>query len=512
MHSIISSTSCTIRHPFTALHQFKCDHYHSPIHRIFAQKPQSNPSKPEFETTFSILTSLIAPDSLLHASITPLGRGLVAAADLTAGQPLLNVDWPNIICITDEPLKTQDTFTRRILKDSQQLHGQLPPALLSLILRPDIYWSSRLAAYLLYISKRSSSAIWNMYTQLLPKETEMTCLMNYSPESAIDLFQLPVYINSVTEEHEALLSLHNELFSKGSRYPEYHSLHLASSLQDTVWAMNMVTSRCFSESIDHGEVVSLMVPCVDFANHSSAPNAEYKYNRDIDTFQLVALKKIEQGEEVCISYGCVNKPNVELMRNYGFVMVGNLNDRVDFRSTSLAHSNQNMKDTATITSNTGRADPSLNAERLMAFLGIEGRANPQTHAFELTGRSSPDVLLAMEGVEGVAARRRVTTLMSLGAGFLRNIPSGNKRKNEFLSEEESKWEKASARELIHRCDMQLASLPTTIEEDEELLSGLNVSKEPTMARLQAAVYARMEEKKVIVAARNVLQEYAMSLH
>lgn len=37
-------------------------------------------------------------------------------------------------------------------------------------------------------------------------------------------------------------------------------------------------------------------------------------------------------EEVCISYGCQNKNNEELMRDYGMVLPANPNDRIPFSS------------------------------------------------------------------------------------------------------------------------------------------------------------------------------------
>jgi hypothetical protein len=42
------------------------------------------------------------------------------------------------------------------------------------------------------------------------------------------------------------------------------------------------------------------------------------------------VQGIAAGEEACISYGCVRKSNEQLMKDYGFVMPGNLNDRVPF--------------------------------------------------------------------------------------------------------------------------------------------------------------------------------------
>ena len=39
-----------------------------------------------------------------------------------------------------------------------------------------------------------------------------------------------------------------------------------------------------------GEVVSMVVPCADMANHLNDPNAAYVYNPRTDCFELVSLR------------------------------------------------------------------------------------------------------------------------------------------------------------------------------------------------------------------------------
>ena len=45
---------------------------------------------------------------------------------------------------------------------------------------------------------------------------------------------------------------------------------------------------------------------------------------------LPATQDIPSGAEACISCGCTHKSSEQLMRDYGFVLPGNLNDRVPF--------------------------------------------------------------------------------------------------------------------------------------------------------------------------------------
>lgn len=140
--------------------------------RLFSTKSSVNITHTDqMINLHSKLSSFVCPDSLLEADYTPLGRGLVARSPVAAGTPLLSVAWPNILAVTDEIDKNGNEFSSRVLEDGQLLHGPLPPPLIDFLNRPDVTWSSRLAAWLLWIKKNYSSGsagMWSLYTQLLP--------------------------------------------------------------------------------------------------------------------------------------------------------------------------------------------------------------------------------------------------------------------------------------------------------------------------------------------------------
>jgi hypothetical protein len=280
----------------------------------------------------------------------------------------------------------------------------------------------------------------------------------------------------------------------------------------------MVNSRCFSETIGK-EVVTLMVPAADFANHSPAPNAEYRYNTEQDAFQLVSLTEIPQGQEVCISYGCIHKSNPEMLRDCGFFVQGNLCDRIDFSSApqqvggSSGGEGSNSSSSSSSKTSSSPPQPSVNATRFMAVMGMEGgvKPGPRGGQFELSGAWSSSTLLAAEGEKGIADRRKVVTLLSLGGGNLRSIPKGSVAEAMAvlqMSEEEVQWERKSVAELEKRCVEQLNAMPTTIQTDEELLKqGL----EKLGLRKWAAVAARLESKRKLEAAALHLRTYAATL-
>ena len=80
--------------------------------------------------------------------------------------------------------------------------------------------------------------------------------------------------------------------------------------------------------------LSLMVPHADLANHAFQANAVYALRTSQSTFELRSCTPIAADQPICINYGA-DKTNAELMRDYGFVVPGNPNDRLDCTCTSL---------------------------------------------------------------------------------------------------------------------------------------------------------------------------------
>jgi hypothetical protein len=58
----------------------------------------------------------------------------------------------------------------------------------------------------------------------------------------------------------------------------------------------------------------------------------YMLSADEGVFRLVATREIAPGDEVCISYlgATPTKSNADLLKDHGFVVPGNPNDRIPF--------------------------------------------------------------------------------------------------------------------------------------------------------------------------------------
>ena len=78
--------------------------------------------------------------------------------------------------------------------------------------------------------------------------------------------------------------------------------------------------------------LALMVPTADLANHSFHQNATYGLRASQGLFELKSCQPVQNERPICISYG--DNTNAELMRDYGFFVPGNPNDRLDFKLAS----------------------------------------------------------------------------------------------------------------------------------------------------------------------------------
>lgn len=81
--------------------------------------------------------------------------------------------------------------------------------------------------------------------------------------------------------------MHASLFSSSTG--ELKALNLAPDVSDTLWAASLVNSRCFSDAAGR-ELLSLMVPLADMANHSNEPNAGYRLDPGTGTFSVTSTK------------------------------------------------------------------------------------------------------------------------------------------------------------------------------------------------------------------------------
>lgn len=98
---------------------------------------EHNAVVPDLQQQFADFSSLLSPECLVRADYTQLGRGLVAKQDIPQGSRVLSIDVFNLLCVTDEPLRT-NAFGSAAQSDWQMLHGDLPPQLAAYLMSSEL--------------------------------------------------------------------------------------------------------------------------------------------------------------------------------------------------------------------------------------------------------------------------------------------------------------------------------------------------------------------------------------
>eukprot|EP00775_Hariotina_reticulata_P004636 gene4636-4889_t len=260
--------------------------------------------------------------------VTQLGRGLVATAAVDMREAVVSIPVQNALIIADDPMNSISIFSDRHHRRWQERWGPLPPQLLDFLQDGEARWDLRMAAWLLWVKlqQQQTGSMWDAYLDLLPQESDLSCLLNFND----------------AERQELQLPSLKAYLAAGSG--DLARLQLSSSLQHSLWALSMVRSRTFSEDVN-GEMLTLMVPFADLANHSFDHNCTFCLSRDNGSFQLRSLRPMVEGDEATISYGSP-KPNSELLRDYGFIVPGNPFDRIDFSPGSSSSTNNRYADSS----------------------------------------------------------------------------------------------------------------------------------------------------------------------
>ena len=121
-----------------------------------------------------------------------------------------------------------------------------------------------------------------------------------------------------------------------------------------------------------------------------------------------------------------------------------------------------------------------------------------------------------DGEQDAGKRRLLATLLSLQP-FLRDIPSSSGSSSSGsapapLSQADLQRERASAAALAAQARAALARLPTTADTDAALLAAAaQPGAQPMGPRHRQAVATRLENKRLLAAAAEALEQYGAAL-
>eukprot|EP00891_Asterochloris_glomerata_P001011 jgi/Astpho2/1011/Aster-00835 len=411
-----------------------------------------------------------------------------------------------------------------------QLAAQ-PSVLHSLILGDGTArWDLKLTSWLLWCMA-FGSPFWQEYSRALPQAEDMTCLVNYGPAEQPELQMLQL---EAELQHSWACSMHEALFDleKG----ELWNLGLNMSQADFVYALSLVRSRTFSE-----EVVAAKV------------------------HQIVNVLPVHKGGELSITYG-MSKDNAILARDYGFVLPGNVQDRIPWQVVQATEQQKAVQaatsgplgwaadalfkalggrpadapepeaenlaaETAEETWAAARAAlPKLYAGPLLAAAGFQGdMQNGSVTRLRPAGKSVAEGAAAV--AQDPSLGRRLAAVLSMpvhnessgltaaatsmwpprsitDSGRFNTRPASNPPLKSAFSSYEKEQQLEAAAKLHRQCAKLLQLWPTSMQQDEAVLQQQDLHIEQ---RHRQAVVMRHEFKQLVISGQEVLDLYAAHL-
>ena len=202
-------------------------------------------------------------------------------------------------------------------------------------------------------------------------------------------------------------------------------------------------------------------------SHPNAPNKPPAITQDV-----------APGDEVCISYLGTNptKTSAGLLKDHGFVLPGNPNDRIDFGSSSA-------------TGSAAAGSPVAAAVLDAAALTAAAKA----------------LAPARMGDDPHDGGRLAAALRSLAPYCARGGGGGGGGGAAVAAQREA------ADALLRRCGELRAAFATTAETDAALLDADSSGAAALSPRVRAAVASRLERKRLLAAGEALLKAYVAGL-
>jgi len=198
---------------------------------------------------------------------------------------------------------------------------------------------------------------WKPFVDILPTKThQFSPTPDFWSRDEIQQLELPELVEEVLDQKAELEEFLEALKEEGD-------LEILS-LEDLQFCSWLVTSRSFSivkedaqQKNAEPQVQCIWLPFFDLVNHpddSSCANTILDIQESTGCFVLRAKGDIASGEEVTLSYGTGEDESMDLLINYGFIPIRNINDvhalegdRFDEWSTTVE---EDVEELATLTS------------------------------------------------------------------------------------------------------------------------------------------------------------------
>lgn len=262
----------------------------------------------------SLFNNLLAQecgDSAIGLKSTDGGKSLVATKNVSAGDVLVTV--PKRLVVSAHRSGVVSGLqgqTEEMWKAAGDLRKPVEEANFTQGAR----WDARLALGVYEALAGAGGDFWDVYRRLLPTPPQVTHPLML-PDSFVQGLQNDMMEIETIKTRERLVELYPDL-DKHDAHPSTEDYFAAGRDMQMIpkplqYCYALVNTRCFD--LDDGDTFGL-VPFLDMADHSPIPSANFETVKD--GYGLVALRPIQVGEDVTISYG--DKTTSKLFRNFGF--------------------------------------------------------------------------------------------------------------------------------------------------------------------------------------------------
>ncbi|PTB78696.1 UV-endonuclease UvdE [Trichoderma longibrachiatum ATCC 18648] len=408
------------------------------------------------------------------------GRGIVALQDIPAETALFTVPRSGILSSETSELKEKlpDMFLGQDTAMEVDGKPQQDP------------WST-LIIVMMYEYFKGRESKWKPYIDVLPASFETPMFWS---DAELDELQASATRSKVGKEsaekmfHDKILPVvraNHHLFPTSQTYSDDDLIKLAHRMGSTImsYAFDFQNEDDEDENeseewVEEREAKSTMgmVPMADILNADAEYNAHVNYGDDALT--VTALRTIKAGEEIFNYYG--PHPNSELLRRYGYV--------------TPKHSRYDVVELPwNLVEESVAASLGLSSEQLdNARAYLDSDELEDTFVLEReTEEPNPDGTLTGSARFSEIPEDLQDQLKSLLKAVRKAVPSSiaDKRKRDEIQHAI----------LIRALDALASQYPTSISEDEQMLSDSGISE-----RRRAAITVRLGEKRLIQEAKTYL--------
>ncbi|UKZ72700.1 hypothetical protein TrVFT333_000334 [Trichoderma virens FT-333] len=411
------------------------------------------------------------------------GRGIVALEDIPADTVLFTVPRNGIINMETSELKEKlpDVFNQDTAMEVDDKPQQDPWSILIIIMMFEYF--------------KGDESKWKPYMDVLPASFETPMFWSGAELDELQASATRTKVGKADAEemfHAKVLPVihaNHEIFPSSQSYSDDELVQLAHRMGSTIMSYafdfqneDEEDEENEEEWVEDRESKSTMgmVPMADILNADAEYNAHVNYGDDALT--VTALRTIKAGEEILNYYG--PHPNSELLRRYGYV--------------TPKHSRYDVVELPW----------KLVENSLAASLGLSEQQLDNAREY-----------LDMDEIEDTFVLDRESDEPNpdgtfTGSARFSDIPEDLRDQLKLLLKAVRKVDPSSVADkrkrdeiqhsvLIKALDALASQYPTTIPEDERILSGSDISE-----RQRAAVTVRLGEKRLIEEAKSYLSGIA----